>query len=681
MKICIQYCLALLIVQTLAFPVDAFAAMSENHASTAVLNPVDFDLSPDAREEPRLRSMNAAIFIFPDRKFATVSSGQEMFSVNEDGEFILPSEEGEISGHNLLFKYLVGGSVISIGLDHPHYTITKNGQSFTIRFSSQGKGVIMKNRRGVDYALAPGVTLSLFVKDSRIHKELRVSPKVIPPLDTLHFNVETSSDLMPMLNDSVISVVDQDQKQVFTTDRPFFLTLDRSPMDHPISIVQNTDSSYRYQFDSANLENGYILDPTAGPSFPGAIVDDASTGGAIWKNTDNAGANDSAWAIIAETDWQSNRYSHYLKATGFTFRIPDPNATILGIEVEVERHGFGAGGGDVTDENVRIVKEGTIGSTDRSNGNSWNLADDFPTGPGDIVTYGSPTDLWGETWTAANINSGLFGFALSADAWSDDDSGTAAIDYIKITVYGTLSQDFIDHYAGGDYCGQYGTLEDPGCWCLCGGPEGSSEIELPNGMYMTLALDESTVLQTGSTVLQPSLLTKTKLVRLKYGSLRVADISIKYSSGPDPCNFAEDQVIDGKAVTTQSFIHGLQPLFAPNSSGYTLYVQKSVSHDTVRVCSGATVLGCKSHNNWSFVANDVGSITQTNGGFDPKDISVSVEDGYWTIRRLLGTGGEGEDSGNGGASVPEFTRIGLILIIFGGVYLIRRIRKIRSKNY
>jgi hypothetical protein len=45
--------------------------------------------------------------------------------------------------------------------------------------------------------------------------------------------------------------------------------------------------------------------------------------------------------------------------------------------------------------------------------------------------YGGPTDLWGTTWTLADINATNFGVAFKADA----DNSIGSVDQVRITVY------------------------------------------------------------------------------------------------------------------------------------------------------------------------------------------------------------------------------------------------------
>jgi hypothetical protein len=154
---------------------------------------------------------------------------------------------------------------------------------------------------------------------------------------------------------------------------------------------------------------------TQGPLSPAGVVDDPSFGGAGWFPPGNAIASDDAWAQVAP----GGSPTHYLKATNFNFSIPAP-AEIRGIEVLVERR---SGAGSIVDSRARIVKGGTVGSADRALPGTWPTTDT-------IVTYGSPTDLWGETWTPADINNTNFGFALSVF----DNVDVAAVDHIQIRV-------------------------------------------------------------------------------------------------------------------------------------------------------------------------------------------------------------------------------------------------------
>jgi hypothetical protein len=117
-------------------------------------------------------------------------------------------------------------------------------------------------------------------------------------------------------------------------------------------------------------------------------------------------------------------YSDYVTATNFGFAIP-ADATIDGIVVEWEKRDQGQSS---LDHAVRIIKGGTIGSTDKANATDWPDADAY-------VSYGANNDLWGETWSDSDINDSGFGAALAGGR-----SGGGAVlnlDHVRITVYYT----------------------------------------------------------------------------------------------------------------------------------------------------------------------------------------------------------------------------------------------------
>ena len=149
------------------------------------------------------------------------------------------------------------------------------------------------------------------------------------------------------------------------------------------------------------------------------------SGVAGWSTQSNAGASDNTYGTY--TDRSANK-SRGFKTTGYGFAIP-VGATINGIEVNVERKGQTSS--TCNDQFMRIVKGGVTGATDKGVVTNWNTSE-F------IYTYGSPTDLWGETWTYSDINSATFGNAFSA-AFQSGGFETAYIDHVEITVHYTVA--------------------------------------------------------------------------------------------------------------------------------------------------------------------------------------------------------------------------------------------------
>jgi hypothetical protein len=124
-----------------------------------------------------------------------------------------------------------------------------------------------------------------------------------------------------------------------------------------------------------------------GPNSPGAVFDDVAFGTVAWTTPGNAAMSDNFYAQAAP----GGGFTHYLHADNYNFSIPPP-AKILGIEVNIERRSLA---GTIKDARLRLVKGGVVGTTDRADTvATWPIVDT-------VKTYGGPSDLWGDTWTAA----------------------------------------------------------------------------------------------------------------------------------------------------------------------------------------------------------------------------------------------------------------------------------------
>lgn len=163
---------------------------------------------------------------------------------------------------------------------------------------------------------------------------------------------------------------------------------------------------------------------TDGPRSASTASNIALTGSASsWTDPSNSLVSDNQYATASFP--VNGDYSDHLQVTDFGFNLP-ASSVILGILVEVEHYGD-----RVKDNQIRIVKGGTIGSSDRSLTNNWPNSD-----TGSYFQYGGSTDLWGEAWTESDINATNFGFAISARRVGGGPStATALVDHIRITVY------------------------------------------------------------------------------------------------------------------------------------------------------------------------------------------------------------------------------------------------------
>ena len=158
---------------------------------------------------------------------------------------------------------------------------------------------------------------------------------------------------------------------------------------------------------------------SAGPTTCANV---AGIGTQTWTNPTRGTAQDGSYATASVNDGQT---TNYLQCTGYGFAIP-AGAVINGITVTVWR--FASATGCCTDAAMRMVKAGTIQAFDNS------TATNYPTA-NIAEAHGGATDLWGTTWTAADINDPNFGAAFAAQKIvTAGGARTVSVDYIQITI-------------------------------------------------------------------------------------------------------------------------------------------------------------------------------------------------------------------------------------------------------
>lgn len=117
-----------------------------------------------------------------------------------------------------------------------------------------------------------------------------------------------------------------------------------------------------------------------------------------------------------------------LNASNFGFSIP-PSATIDGITVEIEKRA--SSGASIQDNGLKLLKNGLeVGNNGAQFGVNWPTTDTY-------ITYGGSTDLWGTTWTPADINSAGFGLVFASIDYSCAGTTTSYIDHIRVTIHYT----------------------------------------------------------------------------------------------------------------------------------------------------------------------------------------------------------------------------------------------------
>lgn len=183
-----------------------------------------------------------------------------------------------------------------------------------------------------------------------------------------------------------------------------------------------------------------IVRPLSVTASPILCVSDPSNGGTYaWGGLTNVGALD---GVYASADGISASVTEYLKCTGYGFNIP-AGAIITGITVGVWVNSTFT----FTDNAMSLVKAGVVQAT-----NLATNANTFPNGGGSMapapteLVYGSSTNLWGNTWTAADINSANFGAAFAAQRGNFGTLQTAYVDYMPITIDYTMPATALAEY-------------------------------------------------------------------------------------------------------------------------------------------------------------------------------------------------------------------------------------------
>jgi Secretion system C-terminal sorting domain len=146
-----------------------------------------------------------------------------------------------------------------------------------------------------------------------------------------------------------------------------------------------------------------------------------------WANPNRANLSDDLYARV---NLANGEISKYLEVSDYGWVIP-PGATIQGIEVNIECHQEDLVA-DFADASIVLMKAGVAASADRA---GTGVYDDKDL----INTYGSSTDMWGTTWTPADVMDPGFGVLYSVTRLSGPGTYYLFVDYVELTVYYTGS--------------------------------------------------------------------------------------------------------------------------------------------------------------------------------------------------------------------------------------------------
>ena len=172
---------------------------------------------------------------------------------------------------------------------------------------------------------------------------------------------------------------------------------------------------------------------TAGPKFPGTVASLANAGSSenaeAWVSPGNVSANDGTEASITAATFDSPDISQLLVCSNFGFTSADipAGSTINGITVEIERRDQAIGA--ASDNRVQLAKGTAFANLVGTN--KADTATDWPTAVA-VATYGGAADLWGTTWTDAEVTATSFAVMLSVQA--DAANTDIFVDFVRVTI-------------------------------------------------------------------------------------------------------------------------------------------------------------------------------------------------------------------------------------------------------
>jgi hypothetical protein len=140
-----------------------------------------------------------------------------------------------------------------------------------------------------------------------------------------------------------------------------------------------------------------------------------------WTNSTNVFTSNGS---DAHTTISGDNVSANLNVTGFGFSIP-ANATITGIEVEIER--AASNSSSLEDDDVYLLKAGSPSGDDKRSTSDWSTFDS-------TRSYGDSSDLWGTSWTPAQVNASNFGVRLQV-LNHNGSNRTAYVDHVQVQVW------------------------------------------------------------------------------------------------------------------------------------------------------------------------------------------------------------------------------------------------------
>jgi hypothetical protein len=163
-----------------------------------------------------------------------------------------------------------------------------------------------------------------------------------------------------------------------------------------------------------------------------------------WINRTDAQTSNNVYANLSFSDGSfgpqaaptslTSQTVNYFVVTGLSSTVP-AGATINGITVKIERYNSQVPGDfslTINDNAIYLTKDGsTVVGSNKSTGATWQTSDNNTT-----VDFGSSSDLWGTTLTAAEVNASTFGVMISPSlTFTNSENGAnVRIDQVSVIV-------------------------------------------------------------------------------------------------------------------------------------------------------------------------------------------------------------------------------------------------------
>ena len=182
----------------------------------------------------------------------------------------------------------------------------------------------------------------------------------------------------------------------------------------------------------------------------------------------------------ARSTWSASADQNTNKLVAYDFELGIPEtATIRGIVAQIERAESNAAANAV-DETIQLMKAlAGVGDNKARTSQEWETTDTS-------FAYGEPDDLWGTTWTPAEVNAPGFGLIIEAEL----DANDVDIDHVQITVYYQLPPTLISFPVGGMMIGDPFAAEK--LYIIAPESDQAALITIPRHLYILTVSWDST---------------------------------------------------------------------------------------------------------------------------------------------------------------------------------------------